>query len=195
MPQPSSFPSQSTDGLNASSQSEAASTFIVNHIQPPSKTVRQSSSNRTSHLDHFAKEYQQKRAVRANIGIFAKGSGCTQSTNRTDFVCEGFDAYAEPVVVERRMNKHEIHMMDKIVSSSSAPRQFKSFKAGSQIQSVYGNGPSSRKISQPSSNDSVGRTEPVKYKQIGDVSGLGPSGIFVSNIVSKLAVYIFILIA
>jgi hypothetical protein len=63
-------------------------------------------------------------------------------------------------------------MSDKIVSSSTAPRQF---KANSQIRSVYGSA-SVRKNTQHVSLGNDATAKP-KMKFIADVSGLGPSGI------------------
>jgi hypothetical protein len=84
-------------------------------------------------------------------------------------------------------------MMDKIVSKANSPRQLPSpeftqgpFKANSQIRSVYGSGsiPPSQKTS--ATTDTLGSKEPVKYKQIGDVSGLCPITTYPRNAVSKL---------
>jgi hypothetical protein len=64
------------EGLNASSKSEAVSSFVVNHVAPVSRPVRQSAANRVSRLEASADwllSTQQKRQVRSNIGIFAKG--------------------------------------------------------------------------------------------------------------------------
>lgn len=117
----------------------------------------------------------QKRMVKADVAI---RNAIQSSTHRTDYVIPGFDPMVEHAPPKRQPTRHEVSMMDKIVSDALKPRKF---KANAHIHAVYGSQSASLprvrsggRIQLTKTAEDQAVSKPIRYKFIANVSGMGP---------------------